>query len=140
MELARPLIRLMPARPCRKAPSGQACSDPEAREWIWEPSSEAAKAAGLKHPNCRHHLTLYIEGVTRIRDQEPNAVVGQSGGPTGVINASLVGVIEEARKHPEIQNIYGAVHAVAGIDLPAGTYELTYTLVLLQPVEATDQR
>ncbi len=44
-----------------------------------------------------------------------NAVVGQSGGPTGVINASLVGVIEEARKHPEIENMYGAVHAVAGM-------------------------
>lgn len=44
-----------------------------------------------------------------------NAVVGQSGGPTAVINASLVGVIEEAKKHPEIQTIYGAVHAVAGM-------------------------
>ena len=44
-----------------------------------------------------------------------NAVVGQSGGPTGVINASLVGVIEEANKHPEIENLYGAVHAVAGM-------------------------
>jgi len=44
-----------------------------------------------------------------------NAVVGQSGGPTAVINESLVGVIEEAGKHPEIQNLYGAVHAVAGI-------------------------
>ncbi len=44
-----------------------------------------------------------------------NAVVGQSGGPTGVINASLVGVIEEAKKHREIAKLYGAVHAVAGI-------------------------
>jgi len=44
-----------------------------------------------------------------------NAVVGQSGGPTGVINASLVGVIEEVRKHPEIENIYGAIHAVEGV-------------------------
>ncbi|MFA5239463.1 MAG: 6-phosphofructokinase [Phycisphaerae bacterium] len=44
-----------------------------------------------------------------------NAVVGQSGGPTGVINASLVGVIEEAKKHPGIKNLYGAVHAVAGM-------------------------
>ncbi len=44
-----------------------------------------------------------------------NAIVGQSGGPTAVINASLVGVIEEAAKHPEIQNLYGAVHAVSGI-------------------------
>jgi 6-phosphofructokinase 1 len=44
-----------------------------------------------------------------------NAVVGQSGGPTGVINASLVGVIEEAKKHPEIKNLYGALHAVSGM-------------------------
>jgi len=45
-----------------------------------------------------------------------NAVVGQSGGPTAVINESLVGVIEEANKHPEVENLYGAVHAVAGIE------------------------
>jgi len=44
-----------------------------------------------------------------------NAVVGQSGGPTGVINASLVGVIEEANKFGQIENLYGAVHAVAGV-------------------------
>ncbi len=44
-----------------------------------------------------------------------NAVVGQSGGPTGVINASLVGVIEEASKHPQIENLYGAKHAVVGM-------------------------
>ena len=44
-----------------------------------------------------------------------NAVVAQSGGPTGVINASLVGVVEEARKHPEIGTVFGAVHAVAGM-------------------------
>lgn len=44
-----------------------------------------------------------------------NAVVSQSGGPTGVINASLVGVIEEACRHKEIDNLYGGVHAVAGI-------------------------
>jgi 6-phosphofructokinase len=62
-----------------------------------------------------------------------NAVVGQSGGPTGVINASLVGVIEEARKYPEIENLYGAIHAVAGVvkdefidlrNLPTATLEL----------------
>jgi len=44
-----------------------------------------------------------------------NAVVGQSGGPTGVINCSLVGVIEEARKYPQIENLCGAIHAVAGM-------------------------
>jgi 6-phosphofructokinase len=53
--------------------------------------------------------------VPKGRRVKANAVVGQSGGPTGVINASLVGVIEEAKKHPEIKNLYGAVHAVAGM-------------------------
>ncbi len=44
-----------------------------------------------------------------------NAVVGQSGGPTAVINASLVGLIEEDNKHPEIENLYGARYAVVGM-------------------------
>lgn len=44
-----------------------------------------------------------------------NAVVGQSGGPTRVINQSLVGVIEEIKEHPCIKNAYGAIHAVRGI-------------------------
>ena len=44
-----------------------------------------------------------------------NAVVGQSGGPTSVINQSLVGVITEARKHGHIDQLLGARHGVRGI-------------------------
>lgn len=44
-----------------------------------------------------------------------NAVVGQSGGPTSVINQSLVGVIEEARKAGHIDRILGCRHGVRGI-------------------------
>jgi ATP-dependent phosphofructokinase / diphosphate-dependent phosphofructokinase len=44
-----------------------------------------------------------------------NAVVGQSGGPTAVINQSLIGIIFEASKNPQIENIYGARHGVKGI-------------------------
>lgn len=47
-----------------------------------------------------------------------NAVVGQSGGPTAVINASLVGVVEGLRSAVDdgtIGKVYGAVHAVAGM-------------------------
>ncbi|MBN1437479.1 MAG: 6-phosphofructokinase [Sedimentisphaerales bacterium] len=44
-----------------------------------------------------------------------NAVIGQSGGPTGVINQSLVGVIEEVAKHQCFQKLLGAVHGVRGI-------------------------
>jgi len=45
-----------------------------------------------------------------------NACIGQSGGPTAVINQSLVGVVEELRKHQaDIRHLYGAVHGVKGI-------------------------
>ncbi|MBF0275247.1 MAG: 6-phosphofructokinase [Nitrospinae bacterium] len=43
------------------------------------------------------------------------ALVAQGGGPTAVINQSLVGVVLEARKFPEISKIYGAKHGVSGI-------------------------
>nr|MDO8099048.1 6-phosphofructokinase [Candidatus Njordarchaeota archaeon] len=44
-----------------------------------------------------------------------NLIVGQSGGPTAVINSSLEGVIEEARRHPEIKGIYGMLNGVEGV-------------------------
>lgn len=43
------------------------------------------------------------------------AVIGQSGGPTAVINQSLVGVILESRKHAHIDRVLGARHGVRGI-------------------------
>jgi 6-phosphofructokinase 1 len=44
-----------------------------------------------------------------------NAVIGQSGGPTSVINQSLVGVVEEMRKAGLVDQILGARHGVRGI-------------------------
>jgi 6-phosphofructokinase len=44
-----------------------------------------------------------------------NAVIGQSGGPTAVINQSLVGCIEGLRSCDAIGKILGAHHAVRGI-------------------------
>jgi 6-phosphofructokinase 1 len=44
-----------------------------------------------------------------------NAVIGQSGGPTAVINRSFIGAIIEARKHEEIQEFYGARHGIQGM-------------------------
>jgi 6-phosphofructokinase len=44
-----------------------------------------------------------------------NAIVGQSGGPTSVINQSLVGVIEEVRRTGHIDQLLGARHGVRGI-------------------------
>jgi len=44
-----------------------------------------------------------------------NAIVGQSGGPTSVINQSLVGVIQEAQKCGHIEQLLGTRHGVRGI-------------------------
>jgi 6-phosphofructokinase 1 len=43
------------------------------------------------------------------------AVVAQGGGPTAVINQSLVGLVMEARKWPFITHVYGARYGVRGI-------------------------
>ena len=44
-----------------------------------------------------------------------NLVVGQSGTPSTVCNACLYGVIQEAKQHPDIQNIYGMMGGVEGL-------------------------
>ena len=53
-----------------------------------------------------------IEPTLKVRG---NLVVGQSGNPTAVLNACLYGVIQEAKQHSEIRNIYGMVDGVGGL-------------------------
>lgn len=46
---------------------------------------------------------------------EKNAVVGQSGGPTAVINASLYGTVYEAlNREDEIGTVYGMINGIEG--------------------------
>ncbi|MEA3337478.1 MAG: 6-phosphofructokinase [Chloroflexota bacterium] len=62
-------------------------------------------------------------------------IVGQSGGPTPVINASLAGVIMEAKRHSDITGVYGLVHGIEGalkdelIDLSQESVEMVERLV-----------
>jgi len=44
-----------------------------------------------------------------------NMLIAQSGGPTAVINQSLVGSVLEAKKHGQIKGIYGSLHGIQGI-------------------------
>ena len=58
-------------------------------------------------------------------------VVAQGGGPTAVINQSLVGVVLESRKFPQITSVYGAIYGVRGIineDFVDLTQETTHNL------------
>ena len=42
-------------------------------------------------------------------------LIAQGGGPTAVINQSLVGAVLEARKYPQVTRIYGALNGVSGV-------------------------
>jgi 6-phosphofructokinase len=62
---------------------------------------------------------------------EGKVLVAQGGGPTAVINQSIVGVTLEARKFPQVKAVYGAIHGVQGIldeDFLDLTRETTHNL------------
>jgi 6-phosphofructokinase 1 len=62
---------------------------------------------------------------------EGKVVIAQGGGPTAVINQSLVGAVLESRKFIQVSRVYGAVHGVAGIineDFVDLTQETTHNL------------
>ena len=42
-------------------------------------------------------------------------IIGQSGGPTAVINASAYGAIRAALDAAEITKVYGAAHGIRGV-------------------------
>ncbi|MFQ5731994.1 MAG: diphosphate--fructose-6-phosphate 1-phosphotransferase, partial [Planctomycetaceae bacterium] len=45
----------------------------------------------------------------------PNAIVGQSGGPTSVVNSSLAGVVETALESQAIDRIFGMRFGIEGV-------------------------
>ena len=67
-------------------------------------------------------------------------LVAQGGGPTAVINQSLVGVVLEARRFGQVERIYGARHGVRGIvneDFVDLTQETSHNLELVAATPAS---
>ena len=61
-------------------------------------------------------------------------LVAQGGGPTAVINQSMVGVVLEARRFRNVTRVYGAMHGVRGIvneDFIDLTQETSHNLELV---------
>ncbi|PWB93550.1 6-phosphofructokinase [Methylosinus sporium] len=61
-------------------------------------------------------------------------LIAQGGGPTAVINQSLVGAVLESRKFRTVERIYGAYHGVRGIvneDFVDLTQETTHNLEMV---------
>jgi 6-phosphofructokinase 1 len=67
-------------------------------------------------------------------------LVAQGGGPTAVINQSLVGVVLEARRFKDVTRVYGARHGVRGIvdeDFLDLTQETSHHLELVAATPAS---
>ena len=53
--------------------------------------------------------------------KKTNLLLIHGGAPTAVLNASLYGAVQEAKRHPEIGHIYGALGgSLAAASAPAG--------------------
>lgn len=62
------------------------------------------------HLSCFTILKRKIERKMRMY----NLLVGQSGGPTAVINASLYGVVREALDAEQVDTVYGMINGIEG--------------------------
>lgn len=68
---------------------------------------------------------------------EGKVLVAQGGGPTAVINQSVVGAVLESRRYAQVTHVYGAAHGVRGI-INEDFYDLTEcTTHNLEAVAAT---
>ena len=87
--------------------------------------------AGLRCP-CRRLESVITAGYTRVL--QGKVLVAQGGGPTAVINQSLVGAVLESRKFRNVSLVYGALHGVRGIvdeDFVDLTGETTHNLEMV---------
>lgn len=53
--------------------------------------------------------------MSTLKELKGNMLIAQSGGPTAVINQTLVGAVLEARNHTCIEKVYGSKHGIQGI-------------------------
>ena len=68
---------------------------------------------------------------------EGKVLVAQGGGPTAVINQSVVGAVLESRKFAQVTHVYGALHGVNGV-INENFVDLTdATVANLEAVAAT---
>ena len=68
--------------------------------------------------------------------ENANAVVGQSGGPTAAINATLAGVIAGCRASGKINKLYGMRNGIEGFEKENRTSACRLTLASAGAVSA----
>ena len=63
----------------------------------------------------KEHQNLFRDLQEDFRKMKKNLLVAQSGGPTAAINATLAGVIKQAMKEEQIDQVYGACYGIQGV-------------------------
>lgn len=63
----------------------------------------------------KEHQNLFRDLQEDFRKMKKNLLVAQSGGPTAAINATLAGVIKQAIKEEQIDQVYGACYGIQGV-------------------------
>ena len=63
----------------------------------------------------KKHQNLFRDLQEDFRKMKKNLLVAQSGGPTAAINATLAGVIKQAIKEEQIDQVYGACYGIQGV-------------------------
>ena len=58
-----------------------------------------------------------------------NAVVGQSGGPTAAINATLAGVIRGTMECEAVGKLYGAKNGIEGVTMRSWLWRPSYAAI-----------
>ncbi len=75
--------------------------------------AEASSDLSDEVPEAPHHpFRTATESMSTLKG---HALIGQSGGPTAVINQSLVGLVERCVEHRDITGVYGALNGIRGI-------------------------
>ncbi len=70
---------------------------------------------GRGNPFWKKDFPVSSPQKTRMKNLYGNAIVGQSGGPTAAINATLAGVIKGALRSESIGKIYGMKNGIDGL-------------------------
>ena len=63
----------------------------------------------------KENQNLFRDLQEDFRKMKKNLLVAQSGGPTAAINATLAGVIKQAIKEEQIDQVYGACYGIQGV-------------------------
>src|SRR5262245_8802033 len=113
--MPRPPSACSSTRPMRERCSRRGGRGPTPPCCCCSTCAKAARCPARRPAERRVHNASSLQGPSSPPMPAVKILVAQGGGPTAVINQSLVGVVLEARRFSQVDRVYGARHGVRGI-------------------------